>query len=87
MLEIAAEFVEVGIDLGTVIAPAHPIEARWTGRRTRHDPVTRIGDLPRTAPAGLRVTGCSAHPPSSSATCRRRHRPPTADRWKVRSSR
>jgi hypothetical protein len=86
-VEIATEFVEVGIDLGTVIASDHPIEARWTGRRARQDPVTGIGDLPRRVPALLRSAGCSTHPPSSSATCRRRHQPPTRVRWKVRSAR
>ena len=66
--EIATEFVEMGIDLGTVIATAHQSEWRWTGRRVRPDPVTRVGDLPRRAPDMLRFTGCSAHRASSSAT-------------------
>ena len=50
VLNITAEVVEVGIDLGTVIATAHPIESRWTGRRARHAPVTRIGDRPANGP-------------------------------------
>lgn len=68
LLKMATEFVEMGINLGTVIATAHPIESRRTGRRARPDPVTRIGDLPRMAPALVRFTGRIAHPPSSSAT-------------------
>jgi len=67
VLKIAAEVVEVGIDLGTVIATAHPIESRRTGRRAQHAPMTRIGDRSRRTPALGRFTGCIAHRPSSSA--------------------
>jgi hypothetical protein len=67
VFEIATEFVKVGIDLGAVVAMAHPVESGWTGPRARHDPVTRIGNLPRTDPALLRFAGCIAHPASSSA--------------------
>ena len=38
LLKMATEFVEMGIDLGTVIATAHPIESRRTGRRARPGP-------------------------------------------------
>ncbi len=68
LLEIATEFVQVGIDLGAVIATTHRVESRWTGRRERRNPVTKVGDLPPIAAALVRLAGCIAHPLSSSAT-------------------